>query len=67
MCSSLRQYFESPEKKQETLANLMGVRQPTISRWVNGRVPAEKVLRVSEFTDIPPEQLRPDIYRVSPC
>jgi len=48
------------------LANLMGVRQPTISRWAKGRVPAERVLKVSELTGIPPEELRPDVFR-SPC
>ena len=68
MHSSLHQYFDDPERKQETLATLMGVRQATISRWATGRVPAERVLKVSKITGIPPEDLRPDVFtRESPC
>ena len=68
MHSNLQQYFDDPERKQETLAILMGVRQATVSRWVTGRVPAERVLKVSKITGISPEDLRPDVFtRESPC
>jgi len=66
MCSILQRYFKGSKTSQEALANLMGVRQPTISRWAKGRVPAERVLKVSKLTGIPPEELRPDVFR-SPC
>ncbi len=67
MDKNLQEYFDEPDNKQTALADRMDVHQSTISRWVNGRVPAEKVLKVSTLTGISPEQLRPDIYRESPC
>jgi DNA-binding transcriptional regulator YdaS (Cro superfamily) len=42
------------------LANHLKIKAPSVSQWT--RIPAEKVLGVSEFTGIPPHELRPDLY-----
>ena len=62
MCEVLRQYFEDADgSNQESLAAQIGVRQPTISRWVSGRVPRDQVKRVSDITGIPPENFLSDV------
>lgn len=67
MTESLRKYFESrprrgPGHSQETLAAELGVRQASVSRWVYGKVPAERVLALEAATGIPRHKLRPDLY-----
>ena len=62
MCLELQRYLADADLNQQTLAGLLGVRQPTISRWISGRIPAERVLEVSRVTGIPAFDLRPDIY-----
>jgi transcriptional regulator with XRE-family HTH domain len=53
--------------KPSTLAKageLLGVSESQMSRYENGwrRVPPEKVLHYEAITDIPREELRPDLY-----
>ncbi len=72
MCEALQNYFDRSDqgeaaedelrKTQEQLAETMNVRQPTVSRWASGRVPAERVRQLSQITGIPRASLRPDIY-----
>ena len=67
MTEALRNYFESRERggpgySQQTLADELGVRQASVSRWVYGRVPAERVLAVEAATGVPRQKLRPDLY-----
>jgi len=49
---------------QTALARRLGLKsQGSISRWVaNGRVPAEKVLKVEEVSGVSRHDLRPDLY-----
>jgi len=50
---------------QSELARICGVTQPTVWEWLNSkrkRLPAEYVHKVSAATDIPPHELRPDIF-----
>ena len=48
---------------QQALADRMGVRQPTIYRWLKaGIVPPRKVLLFEKVTGIPRHKLNPDIY-----
>lgn len=49
---------------QQAFADLLGVSQPTIWRWLNQskQVPAEFVLRVEKATGVSRHDLRPDIY-----
>ena len=47
---------------QKNLGALFDLTQEAISQW--SKIPAEKVLEIAEATDIPKEQLRPDLYPV---
>jgi DNA-binding transcriptional regulator YdaS (Cro superfamily) len=38
------------------------VSHSTVLRWIEGRIPAERVRAVSAATGIPPHQLRPDLF-----
>jgi len=49
-------------KSQEWLGEQCGVSRVAARKWLKGRVPAERVLKVSEITGIPPEDLRPDVF-----
>ena len=42
------------------LASLIGLSPHTIYRW--RRVPAERIVRIEEVTDVPRDVLRPDLY-----
>lgn len=45
------------------LARAVGVDHSTVVGWRRaGRVPAERVRRVSEVTGLPPHSLRPDLF-----
>jgi transcriptional regulator with XRE-family HTH domain len=47
---------------QAELATKMGVKDAAVTKWEKGQVPAERVLRLSKITQIPPHRLRPDLY-----
>ncbi|HEX5464420.1 MAG TPA: helix-turn-helix domain-containing protein [Burkholderiales bacterium] len=48
---------------QKALADLLGVSQPAVCKWLHGaRVPAEQVLRIEKATGVSRHDLRPDIY-----
>lgn len=49
---------------QSALAELVGVRQPAVSKWLakGAPLPAEFVLRVEAETGISRHELRPDVY-----
>lgn len=40
----------------------LGISGASVSNWA--RIPAERVLAVAKFTDLPPHVLRPDLYPV---
>ncbi len=45
------------------LAAYCGVRPPAVSQWIaKDQVPAQRARKVSEFTGIPLEVLRPDFW-----
>lgn len=44
------------------LAKALGVDKSLVTRWVQGRVPAERVADVERVTGIPRHELRPDIF-----
>ena len=44
------------------LSRAVGVAPSTVARWIEGRVPAERVRAVSDATGIPAHDLRPDIF-----
>ena len=53
---------QNPKTRLEDLAALLGVDKGTLSRWENGRVPAERVLEVERVTGVSRHDLRPDLY-----
>ena len=44
------------------LSRDLDVSPSTVLRWIERRVPAERVRAVSEATGIPPHELRPDLF-----
>lgn len=47
---------------QAELGRLVGVQDAAVNKWERGRIPAERVIKLSKVTGIPPHQLRPDLY-----
>jgi DNA-binding transcriptional regulator YdaS (Cro superfamily) len=45
-------------------ARILGVTRQTVYKWVERRVPAERVSEVEWLTGIPREILRPDIFNI---
>jgi DNA-binding transcriptional regulator YdaS (Cro superfamily) len=45
------------------LARRVGVNKGNVSHWNRFQVPAARVPAIAEATGIPPEKLRPDLYR----
>lgn len=54
----------STKFSQKMIANLMGTKQQNISRWLNGRIPAERIIPLCELMDwsVTPHELRPDLH-----
>jgi DNA-binding transcriptional regulator YdaS (Cro superfamily) len=46
------------------VARILGVTRQTVYKWVERRVPAERVGEVEWLTGIPREILRPDIFNI---
>lgn len=53
-------YFKANRGKQRELATHLGLFPSTVSQWKE--VPAHHARKVAEFTGIPVEQLRPDVF-----
>lgn len=47
---------------QERLAELIGVRQPTIHHYLNTFCPAERAVEIERATGIPRARIRPDVF-----
>lgn len=58
----LRRALEDRGLKMASVARALNVNKSAVTRWVRGRVPAEKVLDVERVTGISRSQLRPDLY-----
>jgi len=48
--------------KLVSLARSFGVDKATISRWVQGSIPAERVIEFERLTNISRHELRPDVF-----
>lgn len=44
------------------LAAAANVHKATVTRWMQQRIPAERVLEVERITGVPRHELRPDLY-----
>lgn len=54
---------EGTMNPQAAVARLLGVSAQAVSAWKKkGRVPVERVLKLSELSGLPPHEIRPDIY-----
>ena len=62
MADPLREYIKESGTTQAELARQIGVKQPSLWKWMKAKVPATRVLQISEITGIPPEELRPDVF-----
>ncbi len=60
---ALRKWREANGLTQAQLGKRLGVKDAAITKWEKGRIPAERVLDVSDLTGLPPHRLRPDLYR----
>ena len=60
----LKRLFRSSGKRQRDIAEAVGRSEGAISQWVSGEreIPADLVLKVEEFTGIPRDRLRPDLW-----
>lgn len=56
----LTEYLKANRGKAKKLAEHLGLSPSTISQWKN--VPPEHLRGIEDFTGIPRQQLRPDLY-----
>lgn len=49
---------------QKEIASRLETKQQNVSRWLNGRVPAERVIPLCELLrwEITPHEIRPDLH-----
>lgn len=59
----LRSYFEAGNLTQKELAARLGIKQPSVAKWLKeGRVPPRRVRDVEAITGIPASKLCPEIF-----
>ena len=60
---ALRSYFRTKNVTQEQLADRLGIKQPSIAKWLKrGRIPPDRVRAVEEVTGIPASKLSPELF-----
>lgn len=47
-----------------TLARLIGVTRFAVNQWKQNGIPSDRLPAVSRITNIPMEELRPDLFRI---
>lgn len=62
MSNDLGSLLSERNMRRIDLAVALGVDKSLVTRWAQGRVPAERVADVERVTGIPREKLRPDIF-----
>lgn len=63
--SNLIEQFKARGIKLVDVAGAAGVDKSTVTRWLQHRIPAERVLDVERITGVSRHELRPDIYPVT--
>lgn len=61
---TLAQLIKSRGLRPADVARALGVDKATVTRWVRGRVPVDRLEQVEKATGIPAADLRPDVARV---
>jgi len=46
----------------QVVADHFGISWQAVQLWRKSRVPAERVMRLSRLSGVPPEQIRPDVF-----
>lgn len=60
--SNLVEKLKARGIKLVEVAGAAGVDKSTVTRWLQHRIPAERVLDVERITGVARHELRPDIY-----
>ena len=64
---ALRTYLESGKLTQKELAARLGIKQPSVAKWLEkGQVPPRRVRDVAQITGIPASKLCPEIFGKRP-
>lgn len=58
----LKNIFLAKGFKLAQIARAIEVDKATMTRWMQSRIPAERVREVAKITGVPPEVLRPDLW-----
>ena len=59
----LRSFFESGKLTQTELAARLGIKQPSVAKWLDrGRIPPHRVRDVAAITGIPAAKLCPELF-----
>lgn len=58
---TLADYLAQPGNTAVALGRSLGVSHTTVLRWIEGRIPEERLADVSAATGIPAADLRPDL------
>ena len=56
----LIEWIKAERGRLQRLADSQGITHAAIKQW--DKVPADRVVAIAEFTGIPRQQLRPDLY-----
>jgi DNA-binding transcriptional regulator YdaS (Cro superfamily) len=60
--NALRKYLDAERGRGSDLARELDVTPGAVWQWADSKVPAERIFAVSQITQIPYEQLRPDLF-----
>lgn len=61
---SIQQRLRESGVKQADIARELGVSEGTVSKWLAGLLPADRLADFARVTGIPAAELRPDLARV---
>ena len=61
LAMSIQQRLRESGRKQADIARALGVSEGTVSKWVAGAVPADRLADFAQVTGIPAAELRPDL------
>lgn len=60
--NALRKYLDEERGRGSELARELDVTPGAVWQWADSKVPAERLFRVAEITNIPIKTLRPDMF-----
>lgn len=63
----LKELFLSKGFKLAQIARAIEVDKATMTRWMQSRIPAERVREIEQITGVPRQVLRPDLWSAGPA